>query len=332
MTTPVRTVFFGSDPIALPVLEWLKGAGRSVVDLVGVVTQPDRPHGRGMKLRPNAVKAWASDAGLEIRQPGKPGVEEVAWLRENDVALVLVMAYGHLLKRRLIEAPRFPMLNLHASLLPRYRGASPIPSAIAAGESETGVSLMQLVRRMDAGPVYDQERVAIASDDDSASLAHKIGLACVPLLQRALPPFLRDELVPEPQDDALATYTRLLARRDGALDFHAPATVLSRRVRALRPWPGSFMRHEGRTIRIGWCGTRPAREEERTECPGTVFAAEAEGLPVLTGEGVLLLHELQRPGGRMLTAKEFLRGYPVPPKTVLESDEMRPLIVGAGAD
>lgn len=334
--TPLRLVFLGSDPIAMPLLRWLEGEGAAIAQVVAVFTQPDRPVGRGQKVQANAIKLWAMERALPVLQPEKLTAETQAQLAALAPDAGLVMAYGHLLRDEFIGTPRCGMLNLHTSVLPKLRGASPIQTAIATGERETGVTLMQIVRRLDAGPVADVERVAIETLDTATSLEAKLGAACVPLLRRALPRLAAGSLDFSPQDDAAATYCRKLQKEDGALDFSAPAPVLAARINGLFPWPGCAVGINDQLVKLGLAevahdseapagGTGPT-EATRIPVPGEVLGVDAEGLLVATGAGVLRLRKLQRPGGKMLSAAEFLRGFAVPPGLVLPSRPMSPLV------
>jgi methionyl-tRNA formyltransferase len=320
MADPLRLVFMGSDPLALPLLNWLAGEGSGAATIVAVVTGPDRPAGRGQAVKPNAVAAWASGRPFETLKPEAPDGGTVSALSGLRPDLALVVAYGHLLRDNLISVPRLGTLNLHASLLPRYRGASPIQAAIAAGETKTGMTLMRIVRELDAGPVADVEPVDIQALDTAAEVEAKLAACSVPLLARALPRLARGELEFRGQDPALASYCRRLGRPDGVLDFAFPSSFLAARVNALHPWPGVTVEMAGAPVRLGLAdtvaGTVPA-------APGTVVDLDSEGLLVATGSGVLRLLRLQRPGGRMLGAREFLRGFPVASGTLLASGPMQ---------
>lgn len=325
MSEPLRLIFLGSDAIALPLLQWLASDdGVRIARVIGVVTQPDRPVGRGQKITPNAIKLWALEHGLPVWQPEK--LTEA--FRQEYAALTpdvsLVMAYGHLLRDDFIATPRLGTLNLHTSLLPRFRGASPIQTAIAAGERETGVTLMQIVRRLDAGPVADIEKVAIESLDTAATLEAKLALACVPLVARSLPRLAAGNLNFTPQADAAATYCRKLQKEDGVLDFQRPAAVLAARINGLFPWPGCGVELGDQRVKLGLADV--AATTGSAAKPGEVVGRDADGLLVATGEGVLRLRKLQRPGGRMLEADEFLRGFDLPPGTVLPSQPMPELV------
>ncbi len=328
---PLKIVFLGSDPIALPALEWIAGEGSGVASLIAVVTQPDRPSGRGQAVAANAIKVWAHGRGIPVHQPAKLSDADVAWMSALAPDLTLVMAYGQILRENFIAAPRLGTVNLHASILPRYRGASPIQSAIAAGERVTGVSLMRIVRRLDAGPVADSEQVAIGPLDTALDAESRIAAACIPLLARSLPRLARGELEFREQDEAQSTHCRKLAKADGLLDFSAPAAALAARINGFFPWPGCTIELKGQAIRLGLAdvGTSPApgvappgRMEPGTPAPGAVLGADPEGLLVATGAGVLRLRRLQRPGGRMLPAGPFLLGFPIPPGDVIASHTM----------
>jgi methionyl-tRNA formyltransferase len=323
----------GSDAIARPLLDWLAGEG-SGADIVAVYTQPDRPAGRGQKVGANAIKAWALARGLPVHQPEKLTEDARGKLAATGADLALVMAYGHILSEAFIATPRLGSLNLHASLLPKYRGASPIQTAVACGERTTGVSLMRIVRRLDAGPVADCEPVPIGILDTAADLEGKIARACVPLLARALPRLARGDLPFIAQEDARATYCRRLDKRDGGLDFAAPAAALAARINGLFPWPACSVEIAGQPIRLGLADALPssafappAGPGGAGAEPGTVLGADAAGLLLATGQGVLRLRRLQRPGGRLLPAAEFLSGFPVPAGTRLPSQSMLDLLV-----
>lgn len=322
MTAPLRLVFLGADVIALPLLEWLAGDGADVARVVGVFTQPDRATGRGQQVRPHPIKLWAEARGLPVHQPEKLTEEARLQLAVLDADVGLVMAYGHILRDDFMQTPRLGMLNLHTSLLPKYRGASPIQSAIVNGETETGVTLMRIVRRLDAGPMADVERVAVGPLDTAAEIETRLGAACVPLLARALPRLAAGTLEFAPQDDAAATYCRKLAKEDGGLDFSAPARQLAARINGLHPWPGVVVELMGQTVKLGLADVVP----DGAGAPGEVLGADDAGLKVATGAGVLRLRRLQRPGGRMLPAADFLRGFAVPAGTRLISRPMPALV------
>ena len=319
----LKLVFMGSDAIALPALDWLAfgGFGR----IVAVFTQPDRAVGRGQKVQPNAIKLWAESKGLPVHQPEKFGAAEREQLAGYAPDLTLVMAYGHILKQEVIDTPRLGTLNLHTSVLPKYRGASPIQTATASGDRETGVTLMKMVLQLDAGPVAGVERVAVAPLDTAAEVEAKLAQACGPLLARCLPAIADGAQNFTPQDAAQATFCRRLEKGDGVLDFTAPAETLAARINGLNPWPGCSVEISGQPVKLGLADMPPS-SEPRLDTPGTVVGHDADGLLVATGQGVLRLRRLQRPGGKLLPAGEFLRGFPVAPGTVLPSRPMPPLV------
>jgi methionyl-tRNA formyltransferase len=334
----LNLVFLGSDPIALPLLDWLAGEGSAVARVVAVFTQPDRPVGRGQKITANGIKLWALARGLPVYQPEKITDDVRVQLAALNADVSLVMAYGHILKQDFIDTPRLGTLNLHASLLPKYRGASPIQTAIANGERETGVSLMRIVRQLDAGPVADVERVAIAPRDTALDIEHKLAAACVPLLARTLPHLATGELVFIEQDHAAATFCRRLVKDDGRLDFTASAAELAARINGLFPWPACCVEWAGQTLKIGLADTiNPQTHPEvchliSDKLAGAVVGSDGEGLLVVVGvagagerEGLRLLR-LQKPGGKMLPAAEFLRGSPIEVGTVLPSQPLPALV------
>lgn len=329
MSSPLRVVFLGSDPIALPLLEWLGGQGAALAGLVGVFTQPDRPVGRGQQVQANAIKQWAQARALPVWQPERLTAEVRQQLADLRADVALVMAYGHILRDDFIATPRLGTLNLHTSILPRYRGASPIQTAVACGEVETGVTLMRIVRRLDAGPVAGVARVPIGPVDSAVEVEARLAAACVPLVAGALPGLSAGTLPFHEQDDAAATYCRKLVKEDGVLDFSAPAAALAARINGLFPWPCCSVQIGGQLIKIGRAeAVVPATSEAAAAFPpGRVGGADAAGLLVATGAGLLRLRQLQRPGGRMLAAAEFLRGFPVPEGTILPSHPMPALLV-----
>lgn len=324
---PLRLVFLGSDPIARPLLDWLAGDGASVAEVVGVFTQPDRPAGRGQQVRPNAIKAWAEARALPVLQPErlKPDVTAQFAALRPDVGLV--MAYGHLLRDDFLAVPRLGMLNLHTSLLPALRGASPIQTAVALGLRETGVSLMRIVRRLDAGPIAGRERVPIGALDTALEIDARLAAACVPLVARCLPPLARGELAFAPQDEAEVTHCRKLAKEDGAVDFARPAAELAARINGLFPWPGCCAALGPEVLKFGLADLPDAYPPGPPGTPGAVAGTDVAGLLVWTGQGLLRLRRLQRPGSRMLPAGEFLRGFPLPLGAMFVSHRMPALLV-----
>jgi methionyl-tRNA formyltransferase len=316
-----KIVYFGSDAICLPGLKYLYEQGGDLCRIAGVVSQPDRRQGRGKKMQQNPVAEYASSVGLPLFQPEKPGRELGDWLRREQVTLAFVMAYGHFLPKFVREAPAHGMLNFHGSLLPAYRGASPVETAIAMGEEETGVCLMQVVKEMDAGAVADCERVRILQADTGPSVRAKIGEAVVPLLQRDLAASLCGGLDFVAQDASQATFCRKISKEDAAMDFTLDASAIDARLRAFTPWPGGYFDHGETRVKVGRCSVAGVSAPANAQ-PGEVLAL-GQQVEVATTEGVLCMHELQRPGGRMLPVADFLRGYP------MQVGELLPSVPGA---
>jgi methionyl-tRNA formyltransferase len=315
MSAKPRIAYFGSDAICLPGLRYLYEEAADICELALIVSQPDRRAGRGKRLQQNPVAGFASEHGLKLLQPEKPGADLAAYLSDADLSLAFVMAYGHFLARTIREAPEWGMLNFHGSILPAYRGASPVETAIAMGEAETGVCLMQVVREMDAGAVADCERVRIDEVNTAPDVRAKVGEAVVPLLRRNLEQAISGQLRFEAQDDTKASFCRKIKKEDAALDFNQPAQRIDCRLRAFTPWPGAYFDHGPVRIKVGRASWLPV---PATGQPGTVLTA-GDSLDVATAGGVLQIHELQRPGGRLLPVKEFLKGYRIEVGTVLPS-------------
>ena len=314
----------GSDPIALPLLEHLHSEGADHYQLEAVVTQPDRPRGRGKRLQPNAIAAFAESNKLLTQKPEKPGSELRQWLAENSIDMAIVMAYGHLIGRSLLETPRLGFINLHTSILPKYRGASPIETAIANGETETGVSLMRMELAMDAGPVLDVERVPIGPQSTSETMRRLLAEATVPLVRRNMEALLSGTARFVEQPNAGITYCRKLDKADGLIDFNASAQTLAQRVNGLFPWPGCYCYYGDTRLKLQGA---IAISNTPSNQPGAVIRADATGVLIGTGNGELQIAQLQRPGGKLLPAREFIQGFPLPPGTQLTGGPLRPLLI-----
>ena len=307
----MKTAFFASDPIALRAIEYLRAS--KDFPLACVVSNPDKPKGRGKKLQPNDVSAWAIENGVELLRPEKgPTDETVARLRELGVELLIVMAYGCMLRKNILEYSKYPSLNIHASLLPELRGASPIETAIALGFKETGVSLMKIIQRMDAGPVCAVKKVSIGERETSHSLREKISNMSPELLDENLN-FVKNfaaEFVE--QDDSRATYARKLSKDDMRLDFNLDAKVLDDRIRA---FGFGIFEYGGELIKVRDAFAISAPEA----ASGTVLRSDGEGLVVACGSGALKIESLQRPCAKMLCAEEFFKGFSIARGTAIES-------------
>lgn len=310
---PQRIVFMGTPDFARTSLAALIGAGPKPVL---VVTQPDRPAGRGHALKSSPVKALALEEDIEVFQPATlkdPASQER--LREARPDLVVVAAFGQILPRAVLDIPELGCVNVHASLLPRHRGASPIARAIWEGDDRTGVCIMRMDTGLDTGPVFLREAIPVPPDATAGSLEPILASLGAELLLRALPEIASGRWVPEPQDESLATLAPRIRREQGSLHFQQVAVRLERQVRALQPWPGAFVRLGGEEIKIRRASVGGAALPG--ERPGTVRSEG--GLEVVCGDGRLLhLVEVQRPGKRPVSSAEFLRGFKVPPGTTLE--------------
>lgn len=299
-----RLVFMGTPEFAVPSLEAL--AGRGTYEIVLVITQPDRPAGRGRALQPSAIKQTAERFGLPVWTPENLRREEAQTrLREAAPDVQVVVAYGEILRPAVLEIPPHGTLNVHASLLPKYRGPAPIAGALLAGERETGVTIMLLDPGMDTGPILSQRAIPIAPDDTAGSLHDRLAQLGAELLIETLPRWLAGEIQPQPQDHSKATVTRMLTKEDGRLDWTQPAAALANRVRAFDPWPGAFTTWKGQQLKI-----LKARALERPAMlsPGMV-AHIAEGVAVATGTGWLLLEIVQLAGKRPQPVETFVHGH-----------------------
>ncbi len=296
-----RIVFMGSPEFALPTLEALARH----YPVVGVVTQPDKPAGRGNRLTPPPVKVRAEALGLPVMQPRRlSDPRAMATLRAWNPDLIVVAAFGQILKPEVLQLPRYGCLNVHASLLPRWRGASPIQYALLHGDAQTGVTIMLMDEGLDTGPILSQRATTILPDDTAATLSRRLAQMGAELLLDTLPPYLEGELTPRPQDDSLATYAPRLKREDGALDFTRSAAYLARQVRAFDPWPGTFM--PWRNARLKVLAAHPVEDEPS---PGPGVRVVYKGWPAVgTGDGLLVLDRVQPPGKRPMPGDAFLRG------------------------
>jgi methionyl-tRNA formyltransferase len=297
-----RIVFMGTPQFAVPTLLALDERHQ----VVGVVTQPDRPAGRGRKLAASPVKEVALAQGLPVFQPRTlrtPQAEEhLAGWRPD---LIVVAAFGQILQPAVLELAPHGCLNVHASLLPKYRGAAPIPAAILTGESITGVTIMRMDEGLDTGPILAQAACPIDADDTTASLTAKLADMGSRLLIEALPGWLDGDLEPRPQDHTQATYCHPLRKEDGHLDWNRPALHLDRQVRACDPWPGAYTTLQGKRLKV--LRARPRPEWQGEGEPGQVVVLEP-GIGVVTPEGVLELLEVQLAGKKPLPAELFARG------------------------
>ncbi len=314
----MRLVFAGTPDFARAALERLHAAG---FDIPLVLTQPDRPAGRGLKLQPSPVKQFAQQQGIPVAQPrslrldGKypdDAAQARAALQAADADAMVVAAYGLILPQWVLDAPRLGCLNIHASLLPRWRGAAPIHRAIEAGDAETGVTIMQMDAGLDTGDMLLAERVAIAPRDSTGTLHDRLAALGARLVVEALELAARGGLVRTAQPAAGVSYAHKIDKAEAQVDWSQPAAVTERRLRAFDPFPGATSALAGETIKL-WRAETPDHPATDGVAPGTVVSVAPSGIDVATGEGVLRLVELQRAGGKRLAAADFLRGTPVAP-------------------
>jgi methionyl-tRNA formyltransferase len=302
MSRTLRIVFAGTPDFSVPPLRALLAAGHEVI---AAYTQPDRPAGRGRKLSASPVKQVALEHGVPVLQPANfratPDLEALEALRAD---LMVVVAYGLLLPQRVLDAPRLGCVNIHASLLPRWRGAAPIQRAILAGDAETGITIMRMEAGLDTGPMLHIRRLPIAPEETGGSLHDRLSLLGAEALLEVLPRIAAGTAEPQRQDDAQATYARKIRKEEARIDWSRPAVEIERQVRAFNPWPVAETLHAGEPLRV-W----QARAMRGAGSPGAVLGAGREGIDVGTGEGVLRVLSLQLPGKRPTDARDFLNAH-----------------------
>jgi methionyl-tRNA formyltransferase len=319
----VKAIFAGTPEFARAALERLRAAGFSIPL---VLTQPDRPAGRGMKLHASPVKQFALDHGIPVAQPrslrldGKYPEEAAAAKAAIDAAqadVMVVAAYGLILPQWVLDEPRLGCLNIHASLLPRWRGAAPIHRAIEAGDAQTGVTIMQMDAGLDTGDMLLREAVPIASHDTTASLHDKLAALGGRLIVEALELAACGGLRPVPQPEEGVTYAHKIEKSEAAIDWSQPAEAIARRIRAFDPFPGATGAIAGEIVKLWAAQALPGAPGAGT--PGRIEAVAADGLHVRCGDGVLRVTQLQRAGGKRLPVADFLRGFELKPGMMFES-------------
>jgi len=301
----LRVVFMGTPELAVTSLEHLI---LNQYQVVAVYTQPDRVAGRGRSLVSSPVKRLAMERGLPVVQPVSfKEAKAVAQLASFRPDVIVVAAFGQILPPSVLDIPRYQCLNIHPSLLPRFRGASPVAAAILAGDEFTGVSIMLMDRGLDTGPVLAQAQVPVSAQDTTGSLTAKLSLIAAQLLLEVLPRWTRGEITPRPQDETKASYSGEFSKNDGEIDWHLPAVDIWRRVRAFHPWPGCYTEWQGKQLKI--IEAVPLPEGDKLEI-GQVVALSKEGavFGVNTGEGILGILKVQLEGKRTMSSAEFLRG------------------------
>ncbi|MEO2066416.1 MAG: methionyl-tRNA formyltransferase [Desulfurobacteriaceae bacterium] len=300
----LKVVFMGTPDFAVPSLKALKEAGYEVPL---VVTQPDKPAGRGKRLKPPPVKVEAEKLGLKVYQPEKikDNRELMELLKEISPDLIVVAAYGKILPKWLLEVPKYGVINVHASLLPKYRGASPIQAALLNGEKETGVTIMKVIPELDAGDVISQRKVEITEEDNAQTLHDKLSRLGAELLVETIPKFISGEVKPVPQDNSKATYCPKITKEMGRIDWGKSAEEIFNMVRAFTPWPGAFSHYKGKMVKLS--KVLPVEGEGK---PGEVIEAKRR-LVVATGKGALEILRIKPEGRKEISGEEFIRGYRV---------------------
>ena len=311
----MRVVFMGTGEIGVPAFRWLLDAPEC--EVVAAVTQPDKPAGRKLELRASAIKQLAVERGVPVLQPAKmraaEAVAEIVALRAD---VIVVMAYGQILPKAVLEAGRLACLNLHASLLPRWRGAAPIQAAIEAGDSASGITVMHMAEGLDTGDILLMRETPITGTDTGGSLHDRLGLIAAEALAEALPLVAAGSAPRIPQDETRANYAPKLTRENGLIDWRATPAEIDRRIRAMNPWPAAhtFLPTPAGPRQLKVFATLP---DDATGPPGEVLRADDTGLLVAANGGAVLLRELQLEGKRRMEAGEFLRGHSIAPGTVL---------------
>ncbi|WP_224961411.1 methionyl-tRNA formyltransferase [Geomonas subterranea] len=308
--TGLRIIFMGTPEFACPTLRTLIERGENVV---AVVTQPDRPKGRGQQTLPPPVKVVAQEHGIPVLQPVKVRLpESMEEIRALQPDLIVVVAFGQILPKALLEIPKHGCINVHASLLPRYRGAAPLNWCIINGEAETGVTTMMMDVGLDTGDMLLKSATPIDPDEDTQSLHDRMSQLGAELLAQTLDRLVAGELTPEKQDDSLTCYAPMMKKEDGLIDWTRSAQDIKNQVRGMTPWPGAFSFLDDKLLKVYKVQTAAG-----TGNPGEVVAAGRDGIEVACGEGSLLIRELQLEGKKRMAAGDFLAGYKVPAGSLL---------------
>ena len=312
MNKTAKTIFMGTPEFAVPALNALHKDGQ---DLALVVTQPDRPKGRGRKVFPPPVKEVAIDLGYEVVQPSSIRTAEFSDLVEKHRPdFIVVVAFGHIIPKNILAIPKIATLNIHGSLLPKYRGPAPIQWAIINGEKETGITIILMDEGLDTGDILLSSKIEIMPDDTSGTLHDRLAQLGADLLIQSLDSLITGKIHPVPQDHSQTTYAPLLKKNDGRLNWTMTARAIEALIRGVTPWPGAFTFHENKRLKI--FKARPIFMDT-PETPGTVIRGFPDELRVATGEGVLSIMEIQGSSGKRLSVKDFLRGYHLTPGTIL---------------
>lgn len=308
--TGLRIVFMGTPEFACPTLQKLIERGEQVV---AVVTQPDRPKGRGQQMMPPPVKVLAERHGIPVLQPIKVRTpENIEQIRELAPDLVVVVAFGQILPKALLDIPPKGCINVHASLLPRYRGAAPLNWCIINGETETGVTTMLMDVGLDTGDMLLKKITPIDPDEDASSLHDRLSRIGAEALTETLDLLVAGKLVPEKQDDSLTNYAPLLKKEHGIIDWSRDAASIKNQIRGMTPWPGAYTELDGKTLKL-----YRVRTGNGTGIPGTIITVDRTGIEIACGTGSIIVDELQLEGKKRLPASEFLSGFRIGPGTIL---------------
>lgn len=310
----MKIVFMGTPDFAVAPLHAMVEAGYEVA---AVITQPDKPKGRGKTLLPTPVKEEALKHGLTVHQPLKVREPEfLNLLKDINPDIIVVAAFGQIIPSEILELPRFGCINIHASLLPKYRGAAPIQQAVIDGEKESGVTIMKMSTGLDTGDMIAKAVVPLSADETGGSLFDKLASAGAELLVKTLPSIFDGTAVYEKQPKESPTpYAAMITKQMGLMDFTNSAEKLERLVRGLNPWPSAYTYLNGKTLKVWKCSVEAGECEAE---PGTVTAVDKEGIHVACGKGMLVLTEVQLEGKKRMEADAFLRGYPLKPGIILE--------------
>jgi len=309
MNKPIRIIYMGTPDFSVPPLQKL--AAEDGFDVCLVVTQPDRPKGRGKKLTPSPVKTAAVELGIDVFQPEIINTKEALdRLLSYQPDFFVVAAFGQILSQEVLDIPKMIPINIHASLLPKYRGSSPIQAAILNMDKVTGITTMVMAKKMDAGDILLTATTPIRKDDTAQDLHDRLGIIGADLIVKTIHSIVDNQLESRPQDHSAATYVKMLKKKDGKIDWHLSNRQISAHINAMTPWPGAFTSLGNKHIKI--FKTKPSHKEFSCE-PGVIFQCDKEGIHVATGDGSLTIIELMGSSGKRLTALEFLCGHKIEP-------------------
>ena len=315
----MNVVFMGTPDFAVGTLEALIAAGHSIRL---VVTQPDKARGRGNKVSYSPVKEAALKHGLPVFQPKRiRDPEAVDRLRDCTADVIVVVAFGQILPQEILDLPKYGCVNVHASLLPKYRGAAPIQWSVIHGDAYTGVTTMQMDAGMDTGDMLLKEQIRLDPQETGGSLFDRLSGVGAALCVKTLAGLAEGSITPTPQDESQATYTRMIQKSDGRIDFTEPARRIECLIRGMNPWPSAFTRLHGRTLKIWSAQVTDPDALPNGRSPGEVLALEKDGFTVMTGQGILKVTEVQAEGKKRMDAGAFLRGYSLQAGEKLGADE-----------